>query len=433
MNKIFLFILVVGLAFGLTGCIDGKKNNPPSVPSISLPSEAKVNEEITITVRSVDPDRDDLVYRIRFGDGNDSWSDYYPSGQEVVFTYKYPVASFYEVTTRAFDRNTTSEWSEIKWIQIKTDIPPPEPRLISILGTCLPGCEQMMKDLGFTHAYGNRYGWPDYDEVERLGMKVFVNIRADDWRFSLEEQQELSGLREYVKSNVTRARITNNLNLVATSQYQVNLTRYKELLLKSVPNADEIQRAVNAWKGRPGCGGYWADTLGHEPDICNQPIEERIRFYNKVRELDPDKQARPVMEMFNNTAWDDFPNNQYAGWKYAFSDDPPTNDLLLVDCYPDMSLSNEEMITQMERTWNKFIKKYCNNNQVIIQMIANNDKYSTGKIWLQYNFWKEKLASAEFDNPYRGDTGGCFYKDTMVRANEQMQEEIRQINADILK
>ena len=53
-------------------------------------------------------------------------------------------------------------------------------RKISILGTCLPGCESMMKDLNFTHAYGNRYYWPDYDEVERLGMKSFINIRPDN-------------------------------------------------------------------------------------------------------------------------------------------------------------------------------------------------------------------------------------------------------------
>lgn len=434
MNKILLFILVIGLAFGLTGCIDGEKNSPPNAPSIEIPVEAEINEEVEITVTSTDLDGNEIAYKIRYGDGVDSdWSVYFPSGQETTFTHKYEEARDYRVKAVASDRQAIGEWSEDKWIKIKTDIPPPEPRLISILGTCLPGCEQMMKDLGFTHAYGNRYGWPDYDLVESLGMKVFVNIRADDWRFSLEEQQELSRLREYVKSNVTRAKITNNINLLATSQYQSNLTRYKDLLLKSIPNEGEIQRAVNAWKDRLGCGGYWADTLGHEPDICGQPMEERIQFYNTVRKYDPDKQARPVMEMFDMTEWNDFPNNQYPGWKNTFSDDPPTNDLLLVDCYPNMSLSNEEMIDQMEHAWNRFIKVYPHKNQVIIQMIANNNKYDQGEIWLQYNFWKEKLASAEFDNPYRGSTGVCFYSDLMIRQNGEMQQEIKQINEDIIR
>lgn len=432
MNKILLTILVAGFAFGLSGCNGGNGNRPPSAPSINIPIEAVINKEVVVTVSSTDPEQNEVAYKVRFGDGMDSeWSEYFPSGQEVTFTHKYGEVGDYRVKAVASDREAIGEWSEDKWIKIKTDIPPPEPRLISILGTCLDGCQDMWKELGGTHFYGNRYYWPDYDEVERLGMKVFVNIRADDWRFSLEEQEELSRLREYVKSNLTKAKMTNNTSLLAIPQYQINLTRYKELLLKSIPNEGEIQRAVNAWKDRPGCGGYWADTLGHEPDITDPPMEERIRFYNTVRQLDPDKQARPVMEMMNNTAYDDFPDGQYPGWKYGFSD--LTHDLLLVDCYPNMSLSNEQMIAQMERTWEKLIKVYAHKNQVIIQMIANNTKYTSGKIWLQYNFWKEKLGSLEFDNPYRGDIGVCFYSDLMIRRNEEMQNEIREVNEEIMK
>ncbi len=435
MNKILLLVLVVGLAFGLSGCNGGGVNNPPSAPSISLPSEAKISEEITITVRSTDPENNEIAYKVRFGDGVDSeWSEYFPSGQEAMFTHKYEEVGDYRVKTVASDSQAIGEWSEDKWIKIKTSLPPPpppEPRLISILGTCLPSCESMWKDLGGTHFYGNRYYWPDYDEIERLGMKVFVNIRADDWRFSLEEQEELSILREYVKSDVIRARITNNASLLTTSLFQTNLKRYRELSLKSIPNEDEIERAVKAWKDRPVTGGYWADTLGHEPDICGQPMEERVQFYDTVRRYDPDKQARPVLEMMDMTEWNDFPNNQYPGWKNTFSD--LTHDLLLVDCYPDMSLSNEEMIAQMEHAWNRFIKVYPHENQVIIQMIANNNEYDPGEIWLQYNFWKQKLASPEFNNPYRGKMGVCFYSDLMIRQNEEMQQEIKEVNANILR
>ena len=160
-------------------------------------------------------------------------------------------------------------------------------------------------------------------------------------------------------------------------------------------------------------------------------MEERVQFYDTVRRYDPDKQARPVLEMMDMTEWNDFPNNQYPGWKNTFSD--LTHDLLLVDCYPDMSLSNEEMIAQMEHAWNRFIKVYPHENQVIIQMIANNNEYDPGEIWLQYNFWKQKLASPEFNNPYRGKMGVCFYSDLMIRQNEEMQQEIKEVNANILR
>jgi len=227
----------------------------------------------------------------------------------------------------------------------------------------------MMKDLDFTHAYGNRYYWPDYDEVERLGMKVFVNIHDDT-------------------------------------------------------TENGIRKMVNQWKDRPGCGGYWCDHFGHEPDITNPPIDERIRFYNTVRKYDPDKQNHPVMEMMNNTSFYDFPDGKYPGWEKAFSDE--THDLLLFDCYPGM---DEGAIQEMQRTWDKFIKIYPHVHQVIPQMRAFG--YQKGGIWRQYNFWKEKMASVEFDNPYRGDIGVCWYKDESIRANEQMQNEIREVNKEV--
>ncbi len=421
MNKIWLFILVVGLAFGLQGCTTEDKNKPPGAPSISLPSEADINEAVVVIVRSTDPEQNEIAYKVRFGDGVDSeWSEYFPSGQDVTFTHKYEEAGDYRVKTVASDREAIGEWSEDKWIKIKTSLPPPpEPRLISILGTCLPGCESMWKDLGGTHFYGNRYGWPDYDEVERLGMKVFVNIRADDWRFSLEEQQELSKLREYVKSNVTRAKITSSTNLLAIPQYQINLARYKELLLKSIPNEGEIQKAVNAWKDRPGCGGYWSDTLGHEPDICNQPLEERIRFYDTVRKYDPDIVNHPIIEMFDLTETGDFPPEQHQGWEKAY--DERTLDLLLFDCYVS-DPSDEKMREDIKMFHDKFAGKYCKNIQVIPQLNAFN--YRPGSIRVAYETWKELLG---------GEIGVAYYKDESIRENEEMQEEIKRVNTEITK
>lgn len=428
-NLRYLFIaMLVSVSVGfLGGCVKPDGNKPPSAPSIACPIEAKVDEKVTITVRSTDPNGNEIAYKVRYGDGTDSeWSDYFTSGQSVAFVHKYTQAGDYRIKAVASDREAVGTWSEDRWIKIKTDLPPP--RSISILGTCLPGCEGMWKDLGGTHFYGNRYYWPDYDLVEELGMKVFVNIRADDWRFSLEEQEELSQLREHVKNAVTEAKVSGSTEALAAPQFEASFRRYKELLLKSIPNDGEIRRAVNAWKDRPGCGGYWSDTLGHEPDITDPPMEERERFYNTIRELDPDKFNHPVMEMMDLTEYEDFPDGQYPGWKYAFTE---YNDVLLIDCYV-FNQSDAEMEKWITHFFRKFIVKYCKKNQVIPQV--NAFEFREGSISTAYRVWQELLSSDEFDNPYRGSKIGlAYYKDQCVRENPEMQREIAEVNAKIAK
>lgn len=245
-------------------------------------------------------------------------------------------------------------------------------RKVAILGTCLPGCEEMMKELGGVHykkmsAYGNRTGWPNYSELERLGMKVIINIRDD------------------------------------------------------ISEAGIIQM-VQEYKDRPVCGGYWCDKLGHEPDITNPPMYDRKRFYNIVREYDPDIQNHPVMEMMDNTT----KSGGYPGWKDVFSDE--THDLLLFNCYPGM---DKGAMVGMETMWDRFIKVFPHKHQVIPQMQAFN--FQKGGIWRQYNFWKEKMSSSEFDNPYRGQISVCWYDDASIRKDEAMQIEIAEVISDAMK
>ena len=256
--------------------------------------------------------------------------------------------------------------------------PPVTIRKMAILGTSLPGSEDMWKDLKGTHFYGNRWGWPDYELAEELGLKVFLNIRGED----------------------------------------------------GPPTEEEIRGIVLTWKDRPVTGGYWSDQLGHEPDITNPSMGERIRFYNTVRRYDPDGiQDRPVMEMMDMTEADDFPDGLYPGWKYAFSD--LTHDVLLFDCYPNAGDSDEKIIADMQRAWDKFIKVYPHENQVIPQISVTS--YRKGFIWLQYRFWNEKMSSAEFDNLFRGKISFAYYKDEAVRYNEEMHDELREINEEIMR
>lgn len=282
---------------------------------------------------------------------------------------------------KSYKVGDTKIWKTITTI-VEGDEPkelfyPDEPEVTirkwAILGTCLDGCQDMWKELEGTHFYGNRYGWPDAERAGKLGMKVFINPHG-----------------EYGTSEA------------------------------------EIKRMVLDWKDKPGCGGYWSDEAGgHEPDISGVCMESRTLFYNTVRKYDPDIQNHPVMEMMNNTGYDDFPDEQYPGWKNAFSD--KTHDLLLFDCYASMS---ENGIEDMQRTWDKFIKVYPHKHQVIPQMRAFG--YEKGGIWRQYNFWKEKMASVEFDNSYRGDIGVAWYKDESIRRDEEMQNEIREVNKEVI-
>jgi hypothetical protein len=265
-----------------------------------------------------------------------------------------------------------TEWPE------KEPSPSPSPyvsiRKMAILGTCLPNTPiEHMKNLGFTHFYGNRTWWPNYDEVEQHGLKVFYNIRID--------------------GEMTEA---------------------------------YVKKEVQQYKNRKFVGGWWSDQLGHEPDYVGQPLEKRIWFYNTVRKYDPDKQNHPVMEMMNNTSFYDFSDRKYPGWENAFSD--KTHDLLLFDCYPGM---DEDAIKNMENTWNKFIKVFPHKHQVIPQMQAY--AYKKGGIWRQYIYWKAKMSSDEFDNPYCGKIGVCWYNDQAVRQDGEMQQEIKEVNMDAMK
>jgi len=404
-KTIMLLIASILLAtFTLTGCIPKpKKVEVPNLIGIELESAIESLESVSLNPDALkgeaapEKDLEDIVY-FQAPDAGERVR----KGSIVTFT-------FYD--------------------QIEVEV-----RLIAILGTCLDTCQWMWKEIGGEYYeqcrfYGNRYGWPGHDLVEQLGMRMFINIRADDWRFGVEEQEELSRLRNYVKSTLTQAKITGSTEALAAPSFEFNLGRYKELILQAMPNEDEIQRCVNEWKGRPGCGGFWTDTLGHEPDISGALIEERQAFYNTIRECDPDGiQERPVMEMMNMTEWDDQAENwPYPGWKGAFRED--TNDLVLVDCYPGSNAV--EIERNIRWAWEKFVKKYCKENQVIIQFQAFN--YEPGQIWTQYNLWKELFASDEWDNPYKSPMGLCFYKDETIRQSPEMQQEIKEVIADAMR
>jgi len=281
-----------------------------------------------------------------------------------------------------------------------TTIPPPpvEAREIIGLGTCLPGSEHMMKDLGLKDAYGNAFDWPDYSTLRELGLKAFICISA-------------SGPEDEAY----------------------------------------VRMIVEQYKDDPVTGGYWNESMGHEPDIVGVSIELRAWFYDLVRSIDPDVFGHPVMEMFNLTSKYDFPDAvkdkkildwqekypvlaasritpvgyQYPGWEDSYSENPKTADVTFIDCY-SFQATDEEMREEITRFFRKFVKVYVHKNQLVPQMDAF--RYRPGSIWAAYNIWNDLLASEEFDNPYRGKKMGVYwYKDETVRQNAEIQREIKEI------
>lgn len=242
------------------------------------------------------------------------------------------------------------------------------PRRMSILGTCLPGSEYLWKHLGGTHFYGNAFDWPDYSLVRDIGLKVFVCISAE-----------------------------------------------------GPEDEAYVRMIVEQYKDDPVTGGYWNESMGHEPDIVGVSIEKRKWFYDLVRSIDPDRQNHPIMEMFNMT----HKFGPYPGWEDSFDD--RTHDLLLYDCYPQVHRFDADIELGFG-----FIDEFAKTHQAIPQFKAFFDEgeYMPDFLIRQYSAWVEKYKV--FDNPYAPYVAVCFYKDETIRMSGDFQRQIRIINNEVM-
>ena len=64
-------------------------NNPPDAPTIDGPTSGKPGEELCWTFQTCDPDGDDIMYIIDWGDGESNTTDCYPSCTEVEVCHTY--------------------------------------------------------------------------------------------------------------------------------------------------------------------------------------------------------------------------------------------------------------------------------------------------------------------------------------------------------
>jgi len=90
----------VGLPFDVervTSCV----NQPPNAPTITGETNGKVGEEYCWTISSVDPDGDDIMYIIEWGDGEITETECYPSGEEVEVCHTYNDQGTYTIKVKA--------------------------------------------------------------------------------------------------------------------------------------------------------------------------------------------------------------------------------------------------------------------------------------------------------------------------------------------
>ena len=284
--------------------------------------------------------------------------------------------------------------------------PPPKMRRFICMGGCLSYLHERWKEIGGDSYWANRYGWINHDALRALGMKGIICVQG-----STEERKEI----------------------------------------------------IRRFKDDPITLMYWCSDLGHEPDICNQPISERIAFYELCHSIDPNA---CVMEMFDMTS----KFNGYPGWEDAFNED--THDLLMIDCYPNSQGNEAAWNAYINKGWN-FIKTFEKKHQVCPQLGAYrratgdhwnqqrvfrwqrgsaarlstpeeigmllgtpkvaSDGWTLGELVKQYEFWKEKLNSPEFENPYKGLTAVSFWcwESVLFSNDQEIQGEIKQIIADM--
>jgi hypothetical protein len=91
-------------------------NSPPEAPDIDGPKKGNAGEVYGFIFVTTDPDGDDIVYEIDWGDGTTDEEGPILSGEEVVLNHGWELPAVYTIKARARDEpcNTYSDWSEME-------------------------------------------------------------------------------------------------------------------------------------------------------------------------------------------------------------------------------------------------------------------------------------------------------------------------------
>ncbi len=257
-------------------------------------------------------------------------------------------------------------------------------RKMAILGTVLTGCEYMAANIGCSHIIGNGYYWGDYGLFESMGGKSIINLKPKPTK---------------------------------------------------KPTKEEIETRMDEWIARSGCGGWWIDSgiRGEEPDAQpNTPddgkkmLEDRIWFYETVREHDPDSTNRPVFEQFDMTEQGVVSGEWRSGWKGQYREAPMTCDVNLWTCYTAGAGTAEKMYEAQLKWFKVFPLKYMTGKVQLIPQISLQHYWQNGEdnsVKAAYRNWKKIMADHGL-----AIGGMAYYSWLLIKDNEQAQNAIREVN-----
>jgi len=81
-----------------------ESNDPPTAPSITGPSEGKVNTEYDFTFKATDPDRNPVSFYIEWGDGETTgWTKDYNTGEQVIYSHTWTNGGNFTIRAKAKD------------------------------------------------------------------------------------------------------------------------------------------------------------------------------------------------------------------------------------------------------------------------------------------------------------------------------------------
>ena len=102
-------------------------NNPPDPPTITGPQTGRINTPHDYTFVTTDPDGDDVLYYIEWGDGDiENWIGPYPSNQDVIISHTYSTEDTF--TIRAKARDASAEY-ESDWAELSVSMPKTKPNI----------------------------------------------------------------------------------------------------------------------------------------------------------------------------------------------------------------------------------------------------------------------------------------------------------------
>ena len=90
------------------------ESNPPSKPSTPEgPTSGRINTNHMYTTSSVDPDGNQVRYLFDWGNGDTTFTEYYPSGQTISVSYKWSEQGSFNIRVRSQDEHGGwSDWSD---------------------------------------------------------------------------------------------------------------------------------------------------------------------------------------------------------------------------------------------------------------------------------------------------------------------------------